>query len=110
VLDAVALYTHMWGGAANAILPIPVDNSEIEDFEEMLQLINPDFIFVQRDQLPNIIIPILKKLPILIIPISKDEVQNHVNDNNPLYLSSGKISQIRTILFKNSPKSNPTRA
>ncbi|MGB3532248.1 MAG: hypothetical protein WBA13_01885 [Microcoleaceae cyanobacterium] len=103
VLDAVALYTHMWGGAANAILPIPIDNSEAEDFKKMLQLINPDFIFVQRDKLSDNIIDILNKLPIQIKFISQDKVQNHINNNNPLYLSSGRISQMRTILLKIHP-------
>lgn len=29
LINAVTLYTHVWGGAANAILPIPENNEDI---------------------------------------------------------------------------------
>lgn len=30
LINAVKLYTHVWGGAANAILPLPEDELEIK--------------------------------------------------------------------------------
>ncbi|MEB3279004.1 MAG: hypothetical protein VKK42_08820 [Lyngbya sp.] len=102
VLDAVALYTHMWGGAANAILPIPVDYSEVEDFQQRLELINPDYIFIPTDKLPNHIVSILNQLPTSIKKISRNYVQNYIdnNDNNFLYLGNGRLSQMSKILLK----------
>ncbi|AFZ27626.1 hypothetical protein Cylst_5625 [Cylindrospermum stagnale PCC 7417] len=37
LINAVTLYTHVWGSAANAILPIPENDTETNAFKETLK-------------------------------------------------------------------------
>lgn len=55
ILDAVKLYTHIWGGFANAIFPIPSNDEELEKLKFALSSINPDFIFSSRKIDENIV-------------------------------------------------------
>ncbi|ODH01494.1 hypothetical protein A4S05_28705 [Nostoc sp. KVJ20] len=102
LFDAIALYTHIWGGAANAILPVPKNSEELNSFKATLEFINPDYIFIPRLKLSLEITQILEKLPILIKNISKTEIQNHINVNStdPIRLSNGYLSNISEILSK----------
>lgn len=99
-LDAVALYTQVWGGVVNVILPIPNGDAEISDFKTTLQWINPDYIFVPREGLPPQVSQVLDQLPVLLRPISRDEVQKHINGSRDdlLRLFGGVISRMETIL------------
>lgn len=99
LLDAIALFTHIWGGAANAILPVPNSNEEMTSFYVTLNCINPDYVFVPKE-LPAQVAKSLQKLSALTIPISNHHVNQHINDtgNNLLRLSSGSLSHIGSVL------------
>lgn len=100
LLDAIALYTHIWGGTANAILPMPENEEEIESFSNTLEDINADYIFVPRENLPSQISKLLEELPIIVRPISKIEIEQYINDikKGQLNLLSGFLPHIRLIL------------
>lgn len=99
LLDAIALYTHVWGGCANAILPIPVHEEEFNSFITTMEWMNPDYIFVPREEVPLKLSDVLKHIPVLIRPISKTEVEQHINSRvDKLRLSSGSLSHMRVIL------------
>ncbi|EAZ89911.1 hypothetical protein [Crocosphaera chwakensis] len=55
ILDAVKLYTHVWGGFANAIFPIPSNDEELEKLKFALSSINPDFIYSSTQLNENLI-------------------------------------------------------
>lgn len=100
LLDAIALYTHVWGGCANAILPIPNDDQEIDDLRSTLGWMNPDYVFIPREEIPSKVSSFLGNLPILIRPISKLEVEQHINGtrDDRICLRSGWLSYIVPIL------------
>lgn len=114
VLDAITLYTHVWGGAANAILSIPSSEEEIKNFKSTLDWINPDYIFIPREGLPLQISQVLERLPALVRPISKVEIEEFVNttQNKPLSLLTGSLSHIGVILsaiYQNPRESSKIR-
>jgi hypothetical protein len=43
--DAISLYTHTWGGAANALLAIADDEENIKHLKISLIKFDPDYIF-----------------------------------------------------------------
>jgi len=43
--NAIMLYTHIWGGLTNAIIPIHENGQDIEFLKQRIISINPDFIF-----------------------------------------------------------------
>lgn len=101
LLDAIALYTHMWGGAANAILPVPRNNEEIDSLKSTLKWMNPDYIFIPREELSLQMFQFLDELPILTRPISKVEIQRHICSVNSdlLHLfNHGLLSYMGVIL------------
>ncbi|HEY9628472.1 MAG TPA: hypothetical protein V6C84_14320 [Coleofasciculaceae cyanobacterium] len=100
LLNAIALYTHLWGGCANAILPIPNNDEEINRFISTLEWMNPDCIFIPREGISIQMSQVLESLPSLKRLISKEEVEQHINStgNNQLRLPSGSLSHIGVIL------------
>ena len=48
---AVAFYTHLWGGAANGIIPLPQEGkAEVEEqFFDAIESFNPDYIFLPHE-------------------------------------------------------------
>ncbi|MBD2084352.1 hypothetical protein NDI49_11955 [Trichocoleus sp. ST-U3] len=100
LLDAIALYTHMWGGAANAILPLPENDEELNSFTYTLEWMNPDYIFIPREERSLPVSQVLEKLPILVRPISKVEIQRHIDiaSGDLLHLAPGSLSHISKVL------------
>jgi len=103
LLNAITLFTYTWGGGANAILPIPSNSEEIDNFRTTLEWMNPDYIFFPREDSSLNISRFLKNIPILTVPISKYEVEQHINilgGNNQVRLLRGSLSHIGVILSK----------
>jgi hypothetical protein len=100
LINAVTLYTHVWGGAANPVLPIPENETEVDTFKLVLQWIDPDYIFVPREGISLDTAKVLDELPALRRPISNQEIQKHINGPQPdlLRLSNGTLSHIGLIL------------
>jgi hypothetical protein len=100
LINAVTLYTHVWGGAANPVLPIPENETEVDTFKIVLQWIDPDYIFVPREGISYDVVKVLNELPALKRPISNQEIQRHINGSKPdlLRLSNGTLSHMGFIL------------
>ncbi|MBD2743861.1 hypothetical protein [Coleofasciculus sp. FACHB-1120] len=100
LINAVTLYTHVWGGAANPVLPIPENETEVDTFKLVLQWIDPDYIFVPREGISSDVDKVLEELPALKRPISNQEIQRHINGSNSdlLLLSNGTLSHMGFIL------------
>lgn len=47
--NALELYTHKWGGAADAILPFPTSGQEESRFKRSLSSFNPDLVVLHED-------------------------------------------------------------
>ncbi|MBD1841025.1 hypothetical protein H6F78_18125 [Coleofasciculus sp. FACHB-64] len=105
LINAVTLYTHVWGGAANAILPIPENDVEADTFNLALRWIDPDYIFIPRQGIPPYIDQVLHQLPALQRPISLEEIQEHIHGYNLIYLHKGTLSHIGLILESLYPNS-----
>ncbi|MBW4607778.1 MAG: hypothetical protein KME22_11255 [Hassallia sp. WJT32-NPBG1] len=100
LLDAIALYTHIWGGAANAILPVPRNDEELNSFKSTLEWMNPDYIFIPGEELSLQVSQILEKLPTLTKRISKAEIQRHISSagRDLIHLAKGSLSYIGVVL------------
>ncbi len=77
--NAVKLYTHIWGGVTNAIIPIHENDRNINIVKHKIILINPDFIFISSENSDEFIYTNLKEtLPIKIIYIDTEIIQQHI--------------------------------
>ena len=103
LINAVTLYTHVWGGAANAILPLPENDEEQEAFKLSLEWINPDYIFYPTEGIPSYAVQVLEKSPALQSPISEIAIKQHVNTNFLPSLSGVKLPQMGLILNRLYP-------
>jgi hypothetical protein len=92
LVSAVKLYTHVWGGMADAILPIPKDELEIEAFFSALKSINPDYILTSAESIPDYVYKVLKQLPILQIFIRSEKLEEHINGLDLILLRTGTLS------------------
>jgi len=100
LVDAVTLYTHIWGGAANTIFPVPENEEEAHTLRFALKSINPDYILVPREVIPSYVSQVLKQSTGLLRPISSPEVQRHIQGSRSdfLRLRDGTVSHIGLIL------------
>ena len=106
--NAVKLYTHIWGGLTNAILPIHEDDLDIDLLKNKIILINPDFIFISTNNISESIYTSLKEiLPVEFIDIDKEQIQKHIEGteliNLPHYSArsrhfTAKLSHIVSVL------------
>jgi hypothetical protein len=104
VLDAVTLYTHVWGGTANAIFPNPASDTDLAKLKYILQIMNPDYIFIPRDAVvSDELQQTLQSLPIQRNYVSKEEIQNHVQRETSLRLSDGRLCHIEEVLASRYP-------
>lgn len=86
---AVKLYTHVWGGQAGVILPIPSDEEDMHKLASTLMEVDPDVVFIpHRGELENMI-NFLEAFPLKIRPIFDDEVNNHCAEEEPIRLVTG---------------------
>jgi len=106
--NAVKLYTHIWGGLTNAIIPIHEDDLDIDLLKNKIILINPDFIFISTTNISEAISTNLKEiLPVKIINIDTEKIQKHIEGteliNLPHYSArarhfTAKLSHIVSVL------------
>jgi hypothetical protein len=78
--NAVKLYTHIWGGLTNAIIPIHEDDIDIDLLKHKIILINPDFIFMSTKNICESIYTNLKEiLPVKIFSdIDTEKIHKHI--------------------------------
>ncbi|WP_016950787.1 hypothetical protein [Anabaena sp. PCC 7108] len=79
--NAVTLYTHLWGGFSNAIFPVPDDTDKLILLQYALQSINPDYIFLPEQNLPENVIEILDQFPSRCLKLSSDRIEDIANLN-----------------------------
>lgn len=82
LIDSVTLYTHVWGGADNAILPLPKNNVEVDILKLALKSLNPDYIFIPEQETPLNLFQVLEQFPVQLLPVSREGVNRLVNEPN----------------------------
>lgn len=112
--NAVTLYTHLWGGFSNAIFPVPDDTDKVILLQKALQSINPDYIFLPEQDIPENVTEILDQFPICCLKPSSKRIEDIANLNDhllglPLQTVNGsKIGEFPHILrVLNSIYRNP---
>ncbi|MBD2570742.1 hypothetical protein [Anabaena lutea] len=96
--NAVTLYTHLWGGFSNAIFPVPDDTDKLILLQYALQSINPDYIFLPEQNLPENVTEILDEFPSFCLKLSSERIEDIANLNDHLFglpLLTVNGSQIR---------------
>jgi len=101
LFDAIALYTHVWGGGANYMLALPNNQEETQILEDSLQIINPDYILIPTTEelLPNLD----KKIPARQLLISRHTVQQHIKGEDLYRFPTGNLNHIINIINAYSP-------
>jgi hypothetical protein len=84
LINAVKLYTHLWGGFSNAIFPVPNNAAQIALLQHALYSINPDYIFLPEEDLPVQIIEILDQSPSRYLKLSSGRIEDIANINDHL--------------------------
>lgn len=94
--NAVKLYTHTWGGAANVLLPVYDDENKIQQLHGSLIKFDPDYIlFTGGKELPQKIKNILESYPARCRSIHQDEIKKFVDLEDKIYLQVGNLSWSR---------------
>ncbi len=117
--NAVKLYTHTWGGAGNAIIPIPQNENEVEELSFYLDKVDPDYIFIPSNiTLPRYVDVIINQRFSKIRPISKDEIDKYIElkeeihipvnirNSNTISYAKGYLPHIMTVLSTLSSSTN----
>lgn len=84
LINAVTLYTHLWGGFANSIFPVPNDE-ELAFLEYALHSINPDYIFLPEEELSDNVTELLNQFPSASLKLSSKQIENIANNKNDGY-------------------------
>ncbi|MDB9450494.1 hypothetical protein [Dolichospermum circinale] len=96
--NAVTLYTHLWGGFSNTIFPVPDDTDKLILLQYALQSINPDYIFLPEQDIPENVTEILDEFPSRCLKLSSERIEDIANLNDHLLglpLQTVNGSQIR---------------
>jgi hypothetical protein len=96
--NAVTLYTHLWGGFSNAIFPVPDDTDKLILLQYALESINPDYIFLPEQDIPENVTEILDEFPSRCLKLSSERIEDIANWNDHLLglpLQTVNGSQIR---------------
>ncbi|TAE60200.1 MAG: hypothetical protein EAZ76_08155 [Nostocales cyanobacterium] len=112
--NAVTLYTHLWGGFSNAIFPVPDDTDKLILLQNALQSINPDYIFLPEQDIPENVTEMLDEFPICCLKPSSKRIEDIANLNDHLLglpletVNGGKIREFPHIIrVLNSIYRNP---
>jgi hypothetical protein len=112
--NAVTLYTHLWGGFSNAIFPVPDDTDKLILLQYALESINPDYIFLPEQDIPENVTEILDEFPSFCLKLSSERIEDIANLNDhliglPLLTVNGsKIAEFPHIIYMlNSVYRNP---
>lgn len=84
LINAVTLYTHLWGGFSNAIFPVPNNADQSALLQHALYSINPDYIFLPEEDLPVQLIEILDQSPTRYLKLSSGRIEDIANINDHL--------------------------
>ncbi|KAB8315942.1 hypothetical protein SD81_031970 [Tolypothrix campylonemoides VB511288] len=84
LINAVTLYTHLWGGFSNAIFPVPNNTNQSALLQHALYSINPDYIFLPEEDLPVDLVEVLDQLPSCYLKLCSERVEDIVSINDDL--------------------------
>jgi Holliday junction resolvase len=100
LVDAVTLYTHIWGGFANTIFPVPSTTEELSLLEVALYKFNPDYIFLPEETLPTEIAEVLQQFPAAQGGLLSARIQDIANlSDHLLILNINTLSRYRLYDF-----------
>ncbi|GEM_PF-2425877 len=96
--NAIMLYTHIWGGLTNAIIPIHENGQDIEFLKQRIISINPDFIFRSYAKSLESIYTILEEtLPVkCICVINTEQVQQHIEGKKTIFLRNSPATSLES--------------
>lgn len=87
--NAIMLYTHIWGGLTNAIIPIQENGQDIDILKQKIISINPDFIFISYAKTLESLYTILEEtLPVKCISVNTKQVQQHIETQTKIPLEN----------------------
>lgn len=98
VLRAIRFYTHIWGGAANAILPLPRDEEERELFRQAVTLHDPDFFLASTDEAARRAVEVLGPLPYSWAVLTDEQLTELIEGPNEFHIWGGTIPHITRLL------------
>lgn len=94
--DAVNLYTHTWGGAANALLPVSDDEGKTKQLRDSLIKFDPDYVLsTESKDLPLGVKQILESFPVRHYPIRQECIHKFVNGEDSIDFHVGNLSSSR---------------
>lgn len=85
LINAVTLYTHLWGGFSNVIFPVPNGTDEAILLENALRSINPDYIFLPEEEIPNEVTEVLNQFPSYLLKLSSKRIEDIASLNDHLF-------------------------
>ncbi|MBE9019048.1 hypothetical protein IQ272_23450 [Chroococcidiopsidales cyanobacterium LEGE 13417] len=91
--DAVNLYSHTWGGAANALLPVTDDEEKTQQLRNSLTKFDPDYILSTAGKcIPSTVKYILDSYPARHYSIQQECIYEFVNNEESIDLHIGNLS------------------
>lgn len=103
VMQAVKLYTHLWGGAANAILPLPMTGADIQRFVRAVRRFDPDVLLTSINRIESPLAAIVNELPSPIRQVTGEAVAGYIEGREPLTLLSGEATHPAALLEQEFP-------
>jgi len=95
---AIRLYTHVCGGAAGVILPLPEQDVEEELFKRAVLDSDPDAVFTSDEELGRRVGELLRGYAFPVSVLGAEQVSEHCEGTNRLRVSSGMITHVLTLL------------
>ncbi len=96
LFNSISLYTHLSGGAANYILPLPDNNDEMVDLKNSLQNIDPDYILIPDNE--KLLTDLGNQLSAPQRKISYSAIQSHINGHDLYRFPSGDLNHIIPVI------------
>jgi hypothetical protein len=91
--NAVNLYTHTWGGAANALLAVTDDEEKIKQLQNSLIKFDPDYIFsTEGKALPVGVQKILESYLVRHYFISQEHIDKFINGEEKINVHVGNLA------------------
>lgn len=104
--NAISLYTHIWGGVANAIFAIPNTEQEATKLAISLYQLQPDYIllpYFEYKELPEVLSKVLDDFPCWKWTMVAQQIQMHTEGKLLEFDSKGYLSHIDPLLRKYYP-------
>jgi hypothetical protein len=103
LLRAVRLFTHVWGGRSNVILPLPVTDDDVSQAISAISNFDPDFIILDDGDENAPVFERLESLPCMKRRLRPSEIDEFINGINPLMLGSGQAADPYFVLQREYP-------